>query len=71
MQNFRVSGYRSKYRYRENDFGWWCESDNVTQVKQQIELIHNDGTRSLGIIGNIYLNRNYNSDVSYNKIIDF
>lgn len=53
----------------ENEFGWWCESNNTIQFRKQIENILKDNIKKKGENGFIYLNKHYNTEIAYNSIV--
>lgn len=54
----------------ENGFGLWCESKNVEDFNNLIDLVKDENQReNMGKKGHQYLIENYDVQVSYDKII--
>ena len=55
---------------KNGNFGWWCESNNVADFTQKIELAINSDLELLGENAYSYLLNNFTVDSSYKIIID-
>lgn len=54
----------------ENDFGWWCDSDDVQEIKQSLKIIINSRNISnFGLNSKLVLIKKYNVESWYNEVL--
>ena len=55
---------------KNNNFGWYCYSNNILDFKNMIEEIMSSDIKKIGHNARKYLEENYNVEVCYSRIVD-